>query len=282
MYRSAFGGVKELQRTGFTDWSYFKHHVINYIIDMKAKFGGQVKDIIIAIDWKDTDGKYWRSDIHPEYKQQRKTSPSLIPKDILHKEFKELQDEIAENLPWKVIGVPGAEADDVIGALCEKFSSDCVVLFVTDKDYHQLQVNNNIKIFNITQRDITTCADPKYYKFFHIIKGDVADNIPTIYNDKSSTGRAKPIRDTLIKKMYETLCNDGPEEFRKQYLVDKNHEKNFIMNRRLVDLTLIPQEFKDKISLAYDSYIVKGNQKKAWNYFRMKKLRQLIEKVQML
>ncbi|MBQ3629134.1 MAG: DNA polymerase I [Bacteroidaceae bacterium] len=82
----------------------------------------------------DPKGGTFRHEIYPQYKAQREETPEAIRfavpiiKDILN----------AYNIP--ILEVPGFEADDVIGTLAWRFSSDEIGVFMMtpDKDYGQL------------------------------------------------------------------------------------------------------------------------------------------------
>ena len=82
----------------------------------------------------DPKGGTFRHEIYPQYKAQREETPEAIRfavpiiKDILQ----------AYNIP--ILEVPGFEADDVIGTLAWRFSSDEIGVFMMtpDKDYGQL------------------------------------------------------------------------------------------------------------------------------------------------
>lgn len=88
------------------------------------------------------EGKCFRNDIYPEYKANRPPAPddlkSQIPKII----------ELLDKLDIPHLSEGGFEADDIIGTIAEKFSTEVdkeALILSSDKDLRQL-VNDKIKI----------------------------------------------------------------------------------------------------------------------------------------
>ena len=53
-----------------------------------------------------------------------------------------------ENLPYKMIEVYGAEADDIIATLCKHFQDEKIMIVSGDKDFIQLQTYPNVKQYS--------------------------------------------------------------------------------------------------------------------------------------
>ncbi|MDH8701533.1 DNA polymerase-1 [Dysgonomonadaceae bacterium PH5-43] len=133
----------------------------------------------------DPSGPTFRHEAYKEYKAQREETPEVIRasvpiiKDIIR----------AYNIP--ILEVPYYEADDVIGTIAKKASSDFQVYMMTpDKDYGQL-VDNNIFIykpkygsneFDILDIDRVKekygINNPLQMIDLLALMGDKADNIP--------------------------------------------------------------------------------------------------------
>ena len=91
----------------------------------------------------DAKGPTFRDEIYPEYKQNRSPMP-----DDLRSQIQPIH-ELVRLMGWKVLDVPGVEADDVIGTLSAVGSSQGIEVVVSsgDKDLAQL-VNEHITIID--------------------------------------------------------------------------------------------------------------------------------------
>jgi DNA polymerase-1 len=91
----------------------------------------------------DAKGPTFRDEIYPAYKQQRSPMPDDLRAQIapIH--------EVVRLLGWKVLDVPGVEADDVIGTLAVTAARQGIEVIVSsgDKDLAQL-VNEHITIID--------------------------------------------------------------------------------------------------------------------------------------
>src|SRR6218665_1063686 len=100
----------------------------------------------------DAKGPTFRDEIYPEYKAQRSPMPDDLRAQIvpIH--------EVVRLMGWKVLDVPGVEADDVIGTLAVVAAGQGVDVIVSsgDKDLAQL-VTEHITIvdtMNGKRRDV--------------------------------------------------------------------------------------------------------------------------------
>ena len=83
---------------------------IRGMINMMTKLRKDVRaDYAVCVF--DAPGKTFRDDLYPEYKATRSAMPDDLRTQIpaIH--------EVVQLLGWKVLNVPGVEADDVIGTL---------------------------------------------------------------------------------------------------------------------------------------------------------------------
>ncbi len=91
----------------------------------------------------DAKGKTFRDHAYPEYKANRPPMPEDLARQI------ELLKEAIEALGWKVLTVPGVEADDVIATLAEAARGrdwNCIIS-TGDKDLAQL-VDDHVTLIN--------------------------------------------------------------------------------------------------------------------------------------
>jgi DNA polymerase-1 len=131
----------------------------------------------------DAKGPTFRDEIYPEYKQNRSTMP-----DDLRSQIQPIH-ELVRLMGWKVLDVPGVEADDVIGTLSAVGSSQGIEVVVSsgDKDLAQL-VNEHITIIdtmNGKRRDLVGVQEEfgvpaSLMLDYQILVGDTVDNVPGV------------------------------------------------------------------------------------------------------
>ena len=249
-----------------------RHMILNSIRSYNMKFKDEYGEMIIACD----DRKFWRRDIFPYYKANRKKSrekselnwPQIF--DALHK----IRDELKVFFQYRVVQVDGAEADDVIGALVMKYGDthEKILVLSGDKDFVQLQRYNNVKQYDPVQKKFRTTNDPDRFIKEHIMRGDTGDGIPNFLSSDNCLvvgERQKPV----ASKKLDVWVNQKPEEF-----CDERMLRGYRRNQQLVDLTFIPQNIQDDILVEYEAQGGK-DRKNLFNYFIEKKLKNLIESI---
>lgn len=140
----------------------------------------------------DAPGKTFRDDKFPEYKATRPSMP-----DELRAQVAGIR-EVSEAHGFRVLSVPGVEADDVLGTLaCLGRDAGCDVIIVSsDKDFAQL-IDDRVKMLD-TLRDVTFDAElvrkkwgvtPSQIIDYLALVGDKADNVPGVpgIGDKGAT-----------------------------------------------------------------------------------------------
>ncbi|MDE2416925.1 MAG: DNA polymerase I [Burkholderiales bacterium] len=131
----------------------------------------------------DAKGPTFRDEIYPEYKGHRAPMPDDLRTQIapIH--------EVVRLLGWRVLDVPGVEADDVIGTLAvtaEKQGFE-VIVSSGDKDLAQL-VNEHITIIdtmNGKRRDLAGVeaefgVPARLMVDYQTLVGDAVDNVPGV------------------------------------------------------------------------------------------------------
>ena len=131
----------------------------------------------------DAKGPTFRNEIYPQYKGQRSPMP-----DDLRAQIEPIH-EVVQLMGWKVLAVPGVEADDVIGTLALTAARQGIEVIVSrcDKDLAQL-VNSHITIIdtmNGRRRDVAGVqaefgVPPALMVDFQTLVGDVIDNVPGV------------------------------------------------------------------------------------------------------
>ena len=252
------------------DESLVRHMILNtirtYVKKFKAEFG---TNIIIACDNK----KYWRREIFPYYKANRKKSRESSGHDwnTIFECLNKIRDELREHSPYKVIEVDTAEADDIIAVLSIKHSAnEKVMILSSDKDFAQLQKYPNVEQYSPILKKFIKEPLPSAQLKQLVIRGDKSDGIPNILSkdDVFVEGvRQKPITEAKIINW----MNQKPEEFCTEEML-----RNYNRNEMLIDLTRIPENLKQNIIDTYESS--KGRTRQEFmNYMVANRLKNLIE-----
>ena len=249
-----------------------RHMVLNSIRSYNVKFRKEYGDMIIACD----DRKFWRREIFPYYKANRKKArdKSDIDWTSVFEAMHKIRDELKEYFPYRVIQADGAEADDVIGTLVEKFgnTSEKILILSGDKDFIQLQTYMNVTQYDPVRKRNIQHNNPAQYIKEHIIRGDTGDGVPNFLSSDNCFvigERQKPVS----QKKLDNWVTMEPEEF-----CDDKMLRNYRRNQQLIDLNFIPQQVKDNVIIQFANQADK-DRKGLFNYFIEKKLKHLIENI---
>ena len=252
------------------DEDLIRHMVLNslrsYVRQFKQKYG----DIVICCDSK----KYWRRDVFPFYKSNRKKDREKSEFDwtLIFETLNKIRDELKEYFPYRVLEVEGAEADDIIAVLSARNSpNEEVLILSSDKDFVQLQKYDNVVQYSPILKRYVKADDPHLYIKEHIIKGDRGDGIPNFLSADNTFALGERQKVINSKKMAEWL-HKTPEEF----CINEVMLRGYKRNQMLVDLDFIPETIKTQIVEAYEN-TKPGSRQKMFNYFIEKRLRNLIE-----
>jgi len=137
----------------------------------------------VVIAW-DIGRSKERIELYSEYKANRiNRDPEM--REHIQRQRRDCQ-RLFDSLPVRQIAVPGVEADDVIGVLCEKLTGPKVVLS-NDHDFIQL-VRKDVKLWLPKQEkllSVKTVDDflgfpVKHYVLWKSMVGDSSDNIKGI------------------------------------------------------------------------------------------------------
>lgn len=256
-----------------TDENLIRHMILNSLRMYKQKFKSY-GDMVIASESYNN----WRREVYPQYKASRKKGreESSLDWDEIFRVLNMVLEEIKENLPYKVLSIPGCEADDIIAQLAlntEEFGRyEDVMIVSADKDFLQLQKLPNINQYSPTTKKILKEENPRLYLEEHILKGDASDGIPNVLSDDNVfvDGRRQNV---LSKKKKETLLND-PQS------LGEDVYRNYQRNKKLIDLAEIPDLVKLKIINTFDGQKVEDKKGKILPYLINKKCKLLIENAQ--
>tara|TARA_B100001059_G_scaffold202962_1_gene211221 strand:+ start:3967 stop:4824 length:858 start_codon:yes stop_codon:yes gene_type:complete len=259
------------------DESMIRHMILNSIRMYNKRYRDEYGQMVICADGMNT----WRKDYYPYYKAHRRKNREESSQDwneifrILHL----VRDEIRDNLPYKVIHQEGIEADDIIGTLAlrtQEFGNDEPVMIVSsDKDFIQLQKFKNVKQFSPIQKKMVTDENPRTYLFNHIMRGDSGDGIPNVLSADDifvSEGQQTPLRQAKINDWLEQ--SDNLKE-----VMDTEVYRNYQRNKKLIDLTDIPENLQQLIINNFIEQPI-AMRMKVLNYLIKKRCNQLIEVVE--
>jgi len=245
------GGVMvqlKTAKTDVVDESLIRHMVLNIIRAHVYNYKKDYGDIVLCSDSR----RYWRKDIFPHYKANRKTmrDTSGLDWNEIHSIINKMKVELRENFPYKFIQVEGAEADDIIGVLAPRIAAHEKVLIISaDHDFLQLQAYPNIEQYSPTVKKKLTVEYPTLALREKIIRGDSGDGIPNILSpgDVFVMGGRQV---TLSQKRFDYLMEEKPDAY------DTEQAKiGYTRNQMLIDLTFTPEELKQEIINTYDTTV---------------------------
>lgn len=154
-----------------------------------------IKDVqpdLAAVIWDQGLPKR-RTELQPEYKQQRAEMP-----DLMRPQLSFIKDKLTELLGFHGLCLPDTEADDLMATYCceARRRGDEVILATNDKDLFQL-VDEKVKVYTTNKADLASPKDshallgpekvmtkwgvkPEQIGDVLALIGDTVDNIPGI------------------------------------------------------------------------------------------------------
>ena len=246
-----------------------RHMILNSLRMYRMKFCDEYGELVLCYDSK----HYWRRDYYPEYKHNRKKSreSSTNDWDAIFKVLNAIKAELKEIFPYKHLEVHGAEADDIIAALCGEleFDNGKTLILSGDKDFIQLQKFRNVTQYSTITKKFVNGIDPTTYLNEHILKGDPSDGVPNVLSPDNTFVdrlRQKPLSKKKISVMIEGVFPNDE--------VKRNYQRN----KKLIDLKESPPELFIEILKNYQE-APEGDRSKLLNYFTQKRLRNLVESI---
>jgi len=259
------------------DENLIRHMILNSIRMYRQKFHKEYGEVVIVADGAGN----WRKDVYPQYKASRKKSrdESSIDWNEMFRIINMIRDEIRDNFPYKVMHQYGCEADDVIAQIAmetQEFGKHEPVMIVSaDKDFIQLQKYDNIKQFSPMTKKFVKHSNPRLYMMEHIFRGDGGDGVPNVLSDDNvfvDGRRQSPVTKKKIEAWIQA-------EDLQQAMGDDIY-RNYLRNKKLIDLTETPSSIKQEIINTYESQDQSKNKSKVFNYLIQKRCKLLLESVQ--
>jgi 5'-3' exonuclease len=257
------------------DENIIRHMFLNSLRANRKKFFKDYGEMVITTD----STNCWRRDIYSYYKANRKINrdESSLDWKLLFEIIGKIRDELTLYFPYKVIYVERCEADDIIGVVAHELGTDLNMgddkhlILSGDHDFKQLTGYANIDQYNPVKKKWVHVPDSAAYLMEHIIKGDKGDGVPNILSADNclaiGTRQATMTAGRLAK------YSKGIAEMDKETILRYNR------NKAMVDLTQVPQEYKEKIliELYKEETVGRGG---LFNYFVKFKLKHLITDIQ--
>ena len=247
-----------------------RHSILNTIRAFNVKFKDEYGEMVLCSDAADP----WRRDIFPNYKHQRRKGrvESQIDWDGLFKIMSEIREEFITKLPYKVLHIEKCEADDIIATLVKQQTEDLYLIISGDKDFIQLQHYGNVYQFSpLLKSFIGEQLDATVFLREQIIKGDRSDGVPNILSDDDIFLRDERQRPINKKRLEEWSNIDNIP-------LGSETRKYYDRNKRLIDLSMIPENISQSIINRYNNYKV-NDRSLLLQYFIDNKLKALIENI---
>lgn len=262
-----------------------RHMVVNTIRSHKLKFSREYGDVVIACDSK---AKYWRKNYFPNYKANRKKArdDSGFDWGLIFDTINLIKVEFKTFFPYKVVDVPGAEADDIIATLAHWSTTNNLkqvglveepekfLIISGDHDFYQLQKFKHVKQFSPAHKKfIELDTTPEKYVLEHIIKGDKGDGIPNVFSPDDTFVTESRQKSISTKKLTDWINDPNSMP------TDEGFKRNFTRNQTLVDFSFIPPDIKKSIINTFTEYEVK-DKSKLLDYFISNRMKQMIEHIE--
>lgn len=250
-----------------------RHVILNTIRMYNKKFRDEYGQVVIACD-----SRTWRRDYFPNYKFKRREGreESTMDWTEIFRIINGVTDDIRENFPYKVVSVEGAEADDIIGTLAletQEFGKHEPVMIVSaDKDFVQLHKFSNVRQYSPLLKKFVTEKNPRTHLIEHIFKGDSGDGIPNVLSPDNTFAdgiRQSPVTKKKIEHWMEHIDN-------LETVMDADTYRNYMRNKKLIDLTETPDPVKQKIINTYEEQNP-AHKTRVLNYLIKKRCKMLIE-----
>ena len=247
-----------------------RHSILNTIRAFNVKFKDEYGEMVLCSDAADP----WRRDIFPNYKHQRRKGrvESQIDWEGLFYIMSNIREEFKFKLPYRVLHIDKAEADDIIATLVKQQTEDLYLIISGDKDFIQLQHYGNVYQFSpLLKSFIGEQEDATVFLREQIIKGDRSDGVPNILSDDDiflRDERQKPIN----KKRLEEWSNVD------NIPLGSETRKYYDRNKKLIDLSMIPKDISESIINRYKDYKI-NDRSQLLQYFIDNKLKALIENI---
>ena len=263
---STFVSMKKTETE--VDIKKLRHLILNSLRMYRKKYANEFGELVICCD----GSLSWRREIFPNYKAGRKTGreKSFLDWDQIFKTFNQLKEELKDNFPYQVIQVDTAEADDIIGTLVllERKDGERTLIISSDKDFIQLQREENVFQYSPIAKKLLNGIDPIKYLKEHILRGDKSDGIPNVLSNDNCI--INGVRQAPLTKKNIELWKNGS--------LPREHHNRHERNTELIDLRYTPQHLQNEI-LEQKHQEVRGSRNMLPAYFKEHNLDILLKSI---
>lgn len=201
------------------------------------------------------DHRSWRLDEYPFYKHRRRMKKEEEEKmedaifQQIYEEIHDMWETLSAVKVYQTVKVYGAEGDDIMATLAQKLPGKHLIVS-GDKDMTQLTRFSNIKVYNPIKKEMVDNGKD-YYRLL-TLTGDSGDDIPNILSDDDTFADPDKKQRTLSAKMKQTLMEavDIEETIKStnfKHIPASEVLKNYHRNKKLIDLTEIPENISEAI-----------------------------------
>ena len=245
-----------------------RHMILNSIRMYRTMFKDEYGEIVLAYDSR----HYWRREIFPQYKQNRKKGREKDNFDwnSIFELLNSMKSEFKEILPYKFLEVYGAEADDIIATLCKEYQDQKTMIVSGDKDFIQLQKYKNVKQYSPILKKYVNGHNPDTYIKEHILKGDSSDGVPNVLSPDHTFVEGLRQR-PLSKKKIEAWI-------RSETGMSEEVKRNYQRNHKLINLDNTPEDLQKSILDTFNEAPY-GDRSKILTYFIENKLKELTDSI---
>jgi 5'-3' exonuclease len=253
----------------------FRHMVLNSIRSYRMKFHQTHGNVVIC-----TDSRSWRKEVYEHYKASRKKSrsDSSVDWENIFDLLARIRNEIATYLPYPVVQVERAEADDIIAVLAKHITDERNVIISNDQDFVQLQKLENVEQWSPRKTSFIKVPSVDEYIAEHILTGDSGDGIPNFLSDDDTfVTEGKRQRPISKKKLQGWI-----ENFDHPIWATEEQLRNIDRNKKLIDFEYIPEDIQENIVSTYTYEVEKASEHgpgRVLHYLMEYRCRHLIEKV---
>lgn len=267
LHRQVFSLLKDKEPINseliYPDYNELYKSILRSIRIIEDKFSEDYGRIVICNDSKDS----WRNDYFKYYKAKRKESRE---KDIydwnkIYEHFENIKKDLKDNTSYIVLSIDRLEGDDCIAFLCKyRPEKEKNLIVSVDKDLNQLIQHKWVHQWSPLTNDFVAKDINKLKEL--ILKGDASDNIPNIFSDDDHFMKEEKTRaQSVTSKLIESINIESENLVRSYFFDNPNIEKiikNFNRNKKLIDLTLIPEEYDIEFKKQMKNSILISNQNK--------------------
>jgi len=256
--RSYFG-VKEItEDPNDIQWGLWFYNCFNSIYQTLWKFKN-VEEVILAVD----DSNSWRKSVYSRYKESRKAKKkeSKVDWKTLYAMMHKLASEFKHHMPFKVLKVKSAEADDTIGILVKHMKNPCVII-ARDEDYFQcFAKHKNLRVYDPISQILYSPDDFDIKDFLMklVFCGQKKDDIPNIITPddwgltEETKGKRRPgFGEKAFEKMKDDIKGFIQRGHTNKIYGRVDLSENLARNRILMDFDKIPHSIEDRILACYN------------------------------